>query len=340
MTRHDRRGIPAVRLWPVRVPARSGDRALRLPRGQSPGQSLVGEGVRPLGGARRPQPGAADRDHPLRRPAPSRLARWLTSRAFHHRDPRRAARRPARSARRRGGRQPQMPGADRRPALARPCAGGVCGARRGSTASGSRSSPAPRRMLRPIAEASGLPVRFVAVGRRRSPTASMPPRPGSEGPIVITTADNVLLTADGGARRSRRGSRPATTRVVALARKEDVLSAHPEGQRRFYRFRDGEFSNCNLYGLSHARPGARRDVPRGRPVRQESDADRARLRLPQPDPAALRPDHARPGDAAARRGASASRASAVVLADGAHAIDVDNAAHLRDRRPASRQRAA
>ena len=38
--------------------------------------------------------------------------------------------------------------------------------------------------------------------------------------------------------------------VVALARKEDVLAAHPEGQRRFYKFRDGEFSNCNLYGLS------------------------------------------------------------------------------------------
>ena len=49
---------------------------------------------------------------------------------------------------------------------------------------------------------------------------------------------------------------------------------------------------------------------------------------------------ARPGDAAARRAASASGVSAVVLADGAHAIDVDNrrtydiAAELLDRRAA------
>jgi D-alanine-D-alanine ligase len=30
---------------------------VRLPRGQPPGQSLVAEGVRPLGEARRPEPG-------------------------------------------------------------------------------------------------------------------------------------------------------------------------------------------------------------------------------------------------------------------------------------------
>ena len=48
---------------------------LQLPRGQSAGQSLVGEGVRPLGEARRAQPVAADRDHPLRGPAPPRFAR-------------------------------------------------------------------------------------------------------------------------------------------------------------------------------------------------------------------------------------------------------------------------
>ena len=69
------RGVPALRLWPLRVPARHRDRPLRLPRGQPPGQSLVAKGVRPLGEARRLEPGRADRDHPLRGPRPPWPAR-------------------------------------------------------------------------------------------------------------------------------------------------------------------------------------------------------------------------------------------------------------------------
>ena len=40
------------------------NRHARLPRGEPPGQSVVGEGVRPLRRLRRPDPGRADRDHP------------------------------------------------------------------------------------------------------------------------------------------------------------------------------------------------------------------------------------------------------------------------------------
>src|SRR3546814_12494619 len=41
---------------------------------------------------------------------------------------------------------------------------------------------------------------------------------------------------------------------VALARREDVLAVHPEGQRRFYEFSDVAVSNCNAYWVGH--PGA------------------------------------------------------------------------------------
>ena len=72
---------------------------------------------------------------------------------------------------------------------------------------------------------------------------------GQEFPVLVTTADNVLLTPatvaeiDGAARE--RGADVA----VALARREDVLAAHPDGQRRFYRFGCGYYSNCNSYWI-------------------------------------------------------------------------------------------
>ena len=38
---------------------------------------------------------------------------------------------------------------------------------------------------------------------------------------------------------------------MALARREDVLAVHPEGQRRFYEFSDVAVSNCNAYWIGH-----------------------------------------------------------------------------------------
>ena len=48
-----------------------------------------------------------------------------------------------------------------------------------------------------------------------------------------------------------------------MSPRASVLSAHPEGQRRFYKFKDGEFSNCNLYGLSDSSALAAADFFRG-----------------------------------------------------------------------------
>jgi molybdopterin-guanine dinucleotide biosynthesis protein A len=71
----------------------------------------------------------------------------------------------------------------------------------------------------------------------------------AEMPLMITTADNVLVTGEALLEADRAAERRHADCLVALARKEDILAAHPEAQHRFYPFRDGEFSNCNLFWL-------------------------------------------------------------------------------------------
>ena len=184
---------------------------------------------------------------------------------------------------------------------------------------------------------SRLPVSFVAAAANIADSVYAAAE-GVEGPVVITTADNVLLTPDA-VRRIARMLADGDDAVVALARKEDVLSAHPEGQRRFYKFRDGQFSNCNLYGLSKRGLGLAETFREGgqfakNPMRIARlfgifNLIRLRYGLVSLDGAMQR--------LGKRFGV---RAAAVVLEDGAHAIDVDNqrtyaiAAQLLDRRAA------
>ena len=127
--------------------------------------------------------------------------------------------------------------------------------------------------------------------------------------------------------------------VVALARREDVLAAHPEGQRRFYRFRDGAYSNCNLYGLS------RRGLTLAESFREGGQFAKHPLRIGRAF-GFLNLLLLRYGLVTLERGMRrlgrrfGLTVSALVLADGAHAIDVDNrrtydiAAGLLDRRAA------
>lgn len=70
-------------------------------------------------------------------------------------------------------------------------------------------------------------------------------------PIFITTADNVLLTPSA-ASQFFAGSVEADV-AVAFATRQSVLNAHPDGQRRFYRFSDNGYSNCNSYWIGSAR---------------------------------------------------------------------------------------
>lgn len=80
-------------------------------------------------------------------------------------------------------------------------------------------------------------------------------------PLLITTADNVLLN-------------PATITefiagttgadaAVAFARRDAVLAVHPDGQRRFYRFVDDAYSNCNTYWLANRKALAAVETFRG-----------------------------------------------------------------------------
>lgn len=73
-----------------------------------------------------------------------------------------------------------------------------------------------------------------------------------EGPILVTTADNVLLSPSVAAAAVAK-MLGGTEVVVAVATREAVLAAHPDGQRRFYRLRGGAYSNCNLYGINGPR---------------------------------------------------------------------------------------
>ena len=75
---------------------------------------------------------------------------------------------------------------------------------------------------------------------------------GAEGasfPLLITTADNCLVTADGYAEFVDKALATDSQAAAAMARKEDVLAADPVGQKRFYEFSDGEYSNCNTYWI-------------------------------------------------------------------------------------------
>lgn len=152
---------------------------------------------------------------------------------------------------------------------------------------------------------------------------------GVQCPVLITTADNVLLTPQAIASFVAAARRPDVQVAVAFAARESVLDAHPEGQRRFYRFGDGAFSNCNLYWIGDARALRAAEIFRGggqfakhpgRIVRAFGLLNLVRFRFGL---GTL--------DGAFRRFSSrfGMTIRPVIMADGAIAIDVDNARTLR-----------
>jgi GTP:adenosylcobinamide-phosphate guanylyltransferase len=69
-------------------------------------------------------------------------------------------------------------------------------------------------------------------------------------PLILCTADNVLMSVEGFRAIAEAGTAPGVDGVVMMAEKTDILAAHPDGQRRFYAFRGGAYSNCNLFWIS------------------------------------------------------------------------------------------
>ena len=71
-------------------------------------------------------------------------------------------------------------------------------------------------------------------------------------PMVITTADNVLVTAELMRDVHMQAFSDEGDAVVVLSTREAIQAAHPEGQRRFYEFSDAAISICNLFRLRNA----------------------------------------------------------------------------------------
>ncbi len=72
---------------------------------------------------------------------------------------------------------------------------------------------------------------------------------GADFPILITTADNCLVTPEGYGEFVEKCLAAEAGGAAGLARKEDVRAADPQGQAKFYEFKDGGYSNCNMYWL-------------------------------------------------------------------------------------------
>jgi len=101
-----------------------------------------------------------------------------------------------------------------------------------------------------LADYAEAPIRLVA-SQRKLIDSVLAAAGEDEGPFLITTADNVLVSQAAAAQIRDAMAEPDVDAVFAMARREDVLAAHPEGQRNFYRFRDGGYANCNIYGLAN-----------------------------------------------------------------------------------------
>ncbi len=68
-------------------------------------------------------------------------------------------------------------------------------------------------------------------------------------PALVTTADNVLLTPAMVGHFCADIERQKARAAVALTEKAVLLNVYPDGQRRFHKFADNEYSNCNLYAI-------------------------------------------------------------------------------------------
>ena len=68
-------------------------------------------------------------------------------------------------------------------------------------------------------------------------------------PLIITTGDNGLHTGEIVKSFCDQLDEVQADGALGLTNARDVLAKYPEGARAFHRFRDGEFSSCNLYAF-------------------------------------------------------------------------------------------
>lgn len=146
---------------------------------------------------------------------------------------------------------------------------------------------------------------------------------GVTGAIIVTTADNVLLSPTAVAQMAEAVRHDANV-AIAMATEQSVKAAHPDGQRRFYRFRDNAYSNCNLYAFAgHEALRAAESFRSGGQFAKKKSRLIGAVGLVNVLLMAL--GRLSLADALARLGKRFGlRIVPVVLADGRHAIDVDN----------------
>lgn len=183
--------------------------------------------------------------------------------------------------------------------------------------------PATTGAIRAALPTGGPPVEYVAAADNLADSVYAA-ADGVAGPMLVTTADNVLLTP-GAAAQTLRAVADGADVAVALATEASVRAAHPDGQRRFYRFADDAYSNCNLYAFAGPAATAAAESFRSggqfakKPLRMIAHLGPINLALLLMGRLTMR--------GAIRRLSRRFRlrVEPVVLADGAHAIDVDNA---------------
>lgn len=148
---------------------------------------------------------------------------------------------------------------------------------------------------------------------------------GARFPVFVTTADNVLLDPPSILAMDEQARQANAEIAVAFARRAAVLAAHPDGQRRFYRFSDDAFSNCNSYWI-----GGRRALAAAEVFREGGQFAKHPMRIVRAF-GLLNLIRFRYGigtlEAAFQRfsGRFGLRIRPVILENGAVAIDVDNA---------------
>jgi GTP:adenosylcobinamide-phosphate guanylyltransferase len=147
---------------------------------------------------------------------------------------------------------------------------------------------------------------------------------GSPFPMLITTGDNVLVTAEEIRSIHDFGMREGAGAVIAIAEKSSILAEHPEAQRRFYEFSDMAISNCNAYWLRDAasfraaeafRAGGQFIKTKGRIAQAFGILNLIRFRLGW---------WSVDGAMAAISRRFKVKVRALLLTEGAYAVDVDN----------------
>lgn len=68
-------------------------------------------------------------------------------------------------------------------------------------------------------------------------------------PLLVTTADNAMLSPTALRLLADTARSAESDAIVGMARKKDIQAAHSEGKGRYFQFRDGGYSNCNLFWL-------------------------------------------------------------------------------------------